>query len=270
MFKNAGARFGTALFCLVAASWSGCTPEGGPAGDGLLAAPGDLHQLTGTVFAAGAPMSGASVQVLDDLDVVVATDTTDAAGQFQLTLAAGTYELQVTPPAGSPFQGATIAGFVMPDADARQDVILVPPEGLEFELSGTVTGYQGVPAAGATVNVRRDARAVQHLRDRGRRRPLSRDGPRRPGQHHCHHSEHQPGVDQRLALLHPRAPTRHPGHRGRHAHPGGAGAWERAQPGGPTSGRRPSAHHRPDETSAIALHANQRGRFRRGRHRRQR
>src|SRR6185295_6303209 len=68
-----------------------------------------LGTISGTIVAAatGAPLAGATVEVVGTLNQA----STDAAGHFLLTQAAGTYRLRVTAPG---FGDLTTAPFSLP------------------------------------------------------------------------------------------------------------------------------------------------------------
>ncbi|HVL69942.1 MAG TPA: carboxypeptidase regulatory-like domain-containing protein [Vicinamibacterales bacterium] len=108
------------------------------------------HTLSGTVFGGGSPLPGTLVEALDDGTATVAAQaTTDGAGRYSLSLAAGTYDVRVTPPAGSGFGQETVQNLSV-TADRTYDVILLAASG---SLSGIVRGYGGAPLEGLQIFV---------------------------------------------------------------------------------------------------------------------
>jgi hypothetical protein len=105
--------------------------------------------LSGTVFGGGSPLSAAVVEALQDgTTTVVASATTDSQGRYSLSLPAATYDLRVTPPAGSGFGQETIQDVVL-NANKQQDIVLVSGGGAV--LSGTVRGYGGAAVSGVSI-----------------------------------------------------------------------------------------------------------------------
>lgn len=105
--------------------------------------------LSGTVFGGGSPLPSAVVEALQDgTTTVVGSSTTNATGRYTLALPAATYDLRVTPPAGSGFGQETIQDVAL-SADKQQDVVLVSGGGAT--LSGTVRGYGGAAVAGVSI-----------------------------------------------------------------------------------------------------------------------
>ncbi|HJR58070.1 MAG TPA: carboxypeptidase regulatory-like domain-containing protein [Vicinamibacterales bacterium] len=119
----------------------------------LAAAPAIRAQLpltlSGTVFGGSTVLPGALVEALQDgTTTVVGSSTTNSLGRYTLALPAATYDLRVTPPAGSGFGQETIQDVVL-SADKEQDVVLVSGGGAT--LSGTVRGYGGAIVSGVNV-----------------------------------------------------------------------------------------------------------------------
>ena len=102
---------------------------------------GNVSDQTGTVVV------GASVVALDASGVTVASAITGADGRYTLTVVAGTYVIQVTPPASSTFGATTMANQVI-GGDTTLDVTL-NPAGWEkvflspFLLISSLAEYQG-------------------------------------------------------------------------------------------------------------------------------
>ncbi len=99
----------------------------------------DTHTISGTVSdAAAAPVNGALVSLLTGRQVVVATATTDAQGQFTIAnLASGTYEVRVTARGFAPRSRA----LLVPSEAMRKLEIKLGLEALTAEV--TVTAETG-------------------------------------------------------------------------------------------------------------------------------
>ncbi len=124
---------------------------GGPVGSTQKALDVGPHLLTGTVFGGGTAMPGTLVEALTDgTTTVVVSSTTDASGGYSLSLPPGTYDLRLTPPAGSGYDVQTVQNVVIADADKRDDIVLIAEGGM---VAGHVRGYGGVAIAAATVYV---------------------------------------------------------------------------------------------------------------------
>ena len=83
----------------------------------LLALPGEVfgqsHTLSGTVFGGGSPLPNTLVEALSNGTTTVAgSSTTNGSGQYSITLPDATYDLRVTPPAGSGFGQEVIQDVV--------------------------------------------------------------------------------------------------------------------------------------------------------------
>src|SRR5688572_1803814 len=77
---------------------------------------------------ANTPFVSALVEALDPLTTgVVASTMTNASGAYSLTVAAGTYNMRATPPAGSSFAPATLLGQTI-SADTTINFVLVPTQ----------------------------------------------------------------------------------------------------------------------------------------------
>src|SRR5688500_15858397 len=80
------------------------------------------YTLSGTVFGGGSPLSGTVVEALQDgTSTVVASVTTGSSGGYALTLTNATYDLRVTPPAGSGFGIETIQDIAISGANRTYD-----------------------------------------------------------------------------------------------------------------------------------------------------
>ena len=107
--------------------------------------------LSGTVFGGGAAMPGTLVEALTHgTTTVVASSTTDASGGYSLSLVDATYDLRVTPPAGSGFGEQDVQNVVLAGADRRDDIVLLAEGGV---VAGQVRGHGGIGIAGALVQV---------------------------------------------------------------------------------------------------------------------
>ena len=99
---------------------------------------------------AGAAVAGATVAALDTGGAATASATTGGDGRYSLAVAAGTYDIQVTPPAGSAYQLTTIQGRTV-SADTTIDIALVSASAIQ--LSGRVLDAQGQGISGQRVSV---------------------------------------------------------------------------------------------------------------------
>jgi hypothetical protein len=111
-------------------------------------------QLSGTVLGpGGVPVVGADIDVdatLGPARMYTPYDTTGAAGQYAVVLPAGTYLVSSDGGPGS----SLVAGSVGP-VTIQAAAVVAPTINLVtgFALSGTVTGWNGLPEAGAFVKV---------------------------------------------------------------------------------------------------------------------
>jgi hypothetical protein len=106
--------------------------------------------LSGTVFGGGSPLPNTLVEALNDGTTTVAgSATTDVAGHYAISLLDGTYDLRVSPPAGSGF-GQEVVQNVAINGDRSYDVILLAAGA--GKVFGTVRGYGGNPIGGAWVS----------------------------------------------------------------------------------------------------------------------
>jgi len=122
-----------------------------PVGSSKQALEPTSHLLTGTVFGGGSAMPGALVEAMTDgTTTVVASNTTDASGGYSLSLGDATYDLRVTPPAGSGYDVQTVQNVVMAGADKRDDIVLIAEGGV---VAGQVRGYGGIGLAGIYVYI---------------------------------------------------------------------------------------------------------------------
>lgn len=110
-----------------------------------------LDVLSGTVFGGGTAMPGTLVEAMTDgTTTVVASSTTGTNGGYSLSLSDGTYDLRVTPPAGSGYDVQTVQNVVLAGADKRDDIVLIAEGGA---IAGQVRGYGGTGLAGIYVYV---------------------------------------------------------------------------------------------------------------------
>src|SRR5258706_29386 len=110
-----------------------------------------VASLTGTVFGGGTPLVNAQIEALTDgTSMVVASTVTDASGGYALLLDAGTYDLRITPPAGSEFAQQVVQDITMSGTSTRHDVVLIV---MAATIGGRVRGYGGVAVANATILV---------------------------------------------------------------------------------------------------------------------
>src|SRR5262245_58814238 len=105
--------------------------------------------ITGVVLAeGGAPIGNVDIDFIDLCsgdNVFLASDHTAADGTFNITIAAGTYEVHFVPPPGSPLCAGEVQDYVV-SASAGMGVVTLHPGTL---VSGTVL----TPSLGAAANV---------------------------------------------------------------------------------------------------------------------
>ncbi len=111
-----------------------------------------VFQVSGTVKnQSSVPLSGAAVDVINASDGSVVTGTTtDSNGYYTLSIAAGTYNVRVTPPAGSGFQTSIALNRVI-SGDTVLDFVLVP-SGVAG-LNGRIKDRFGNGLGGVQVNL---------------------------------------------------------------------------------------------------------------------
>jgi len=110
------------------------------------------------------PISNAVVQVVNLATQQQASALTDATGFYSLLIAPGTYDVTVSPPAGSNFQTATAPGQVI-TANTVLNFVLVPP-GVAL-LSGQLLDAQNnvVPNANVYLTPAGTGNSIQHMTD---------------------------------------------------------------------------------------------------------
>lgn len=110
------------------------------------------YQVSGKVTDQSAnPIVGATVAAIDPASsTTVASTTTDSNGSYTLSVASGTYNVQVTPPSGSGFQTSTVNNQTI-SANTTLNVVLVPAGAVT--LSGRVLDEQGNGIPGQTVSL---------------------------------------------------------------------------------------------------------------------
>jgi len=107
--------------------------------------------LAGVVYAGPAPLPATRIEALSPgTAAVLAAGSTDPAGGFALALAAGSYDLRLTPPASSGLAAQLVAGVTVPPEGASHDFVLVAPG---RRLSGVLRGRDGLPVPGVGVFV---------------------------------------------------------------------------------------------------------------------
>ncbi|HRE90020.1 MAG TPA: carboxypeptidase regulatory-like domain-containing protein, partial [Myxococcota bacterium] len=107
--------------------------------------------LGGTAFCGNGPMNGATVEaILDASQTSAGLSTTGNDGRYALTLAAGLYDIVVTPPAGSGCAAETIQNKNV-TADETFDIILFRQGPATFTVTGQITTHAGAPIANANV-----------------------------------------------------------------------------------------------------------------------
>ena len=105
-------------------------------------AAGQTFQISGNVSdSTGAGIANAEVKVLDSS--VIASTFTDAGGDYVTAVPAGSYGIEIIPPAGSGLRGGLISG-VLVDQDSVFDFVLVPVTEA-VSLGGVLRGHDGTP-----------------------------------------------------------------------------------------------------------------------------
>jgi hypothetical protein len=108
--------------------------------------------ITGTVVGWDGPaLAGVDLDMVDlttGLDLPTRDDNTDASGLFSLLAAADTIDLEVKPPAGSPYAAVVLRQVEVTGPTALGTIAL--PGG--FQVSGMVTDAVGAPVAGADID----------------------------------------------------------------------------------------------------------------------
>ena len=98
------------------------------------------------------PIAGATVEVLTaSTSMVVASDTTDTNGNYSISIVGGTYDVRVTPPAGSNLQMSQILGIALTGPNII-DIILVPI-GPNIIVSGRVLDGAGSPVPNQVIQL---------------------------------------------------------------------------------------------------------------------
>ena len=106
--------------------------------------------LSGVVYGGSAPLANTTVEALTNgTTTAVAQATTNSSGQYSLAVTPATYDLRVTPPAGSGF-GQEVVQDIDVTSNRQYDVILLA-QGSSAVVSGTVRGLGGQAIAGANV-----------------------------------------------------------------------------------------------------------------------
>ena len=107
--------------------------------------------LSGTVYGGSTPLASTLVEALTDgTTTVAASSTTAANGQYSMTLADGTYDLRVSPPAGSGFGQEIVQNVTISGVNRSYDVVLLSAQ--LGSLSGTVRGRNGQPIPNVNIN----------------------------------------------------------------------------------------------------------------------
>src|SRR5262249_50349724 len=122
----------------------------------IFAASARAASVGGVVTCSGASLSGAQVDALSSATQQLAGSAqTEPDGNYLITgIANGTYDLRVTTPLGSTCQTTTTYNINV-TGDVTNDIILLaplPPDA-NATVSGTVTGYGGLPVAGLQVSM---------------------------------------------------------------------------------------------------------------------
>ncbi|NTU86396.1 MAG: hypothetical protein HGA45_44875, partial [Chloroflexales bacterium] len=98
-------------------------------------------QVSGTIAGqAGVAIAGATVAALAAGGATVASATSASDGRYALAVEAGVYDIQVSPPAGSPYQVSTLRDRTI-SADTAIDIALVSASAVT--LRGKVLDARG-------------------------------------------------------------------------------------------------------------------------------
>lgn len=123
------------VLCNAGAGWDGPTGLGSPNGVAALTT-GPQGTVSGKVTdGTGAPLAGASIVLTDTADQLTFRATTDAAGDYQLSVSAGTYAVSASK---FYYATATLSGLAVTTGDtATQDITLAKAP--EHRVTGKVT-----------------------------------------------------------------------------------------------------------------------------------
>ena len=110
------------------------------------------HTLSGLVYGGSQPLPGVLVEALEYNGTrVIASSTSNADGRYSMGLVSNTYDLRVTPPAGSGYQTDMIRNFAISGEDRVYDILLLSSQ--PGSLSGTIRGRGLQPVPNATIYV---------------------------------------------------------------------------------------------------------------------
>lgn len=132
--------------------------------------------VAGTVRSGGAPVGGATVEMLNDMGSVIRSTASSDLGTFEFVgLSTGAYDLTAAPPIGSTLLGALLDGLMvtagMHYADTDLDLVAVPDPDFTNApvpiISGTATVGQLLTAASGSWAPTPDTLTFQWLRDGG-------------------------------------------------------------------------------------------------------
>ena len=124
---------------------------GTPVDLGTIVLPAGLA-ITGRVMAAGQPVPSANVNVFDartGAQLPTSRDHSDASGLFRAVVPAGTYDVDVLPPRGSPWLAAVRRAVVVAGATDLGDIVLVAGT----PIDATVVGQGAGPLEGASLHL---------------------------------------------------------------------------------------------------------------------
>ncbi len=117
----------------------------------LLAQTAAAANLSGIVYGDGTPLESARVSLYDQSSVFIQSQQTDASGAYQFdSLAAGTYFLNVDPPANSPYATTSLRQVDVTSSDVTVDFILISAS---FIFSGIARDQHGQPIDGLRVHL---------------------------------------------------------------------------------------------------------------------
>jgi len=116
----------------------------------LLGVDAFAYQLKGTIYGGSNPLPNAKVALVNAGTFAnLSSATSSSIGGYGFTVANGTYNMSVTPPAGTGFNLSAVNGIAVSGADVTQNVVLMQQA---ITVSGTVKSSDGTIVRNATIN----------------------------------------------------------------------------------------------------------------------
>jgi len=116
--------------------------------------------VSGIVYGDGMQLEAAQVNLYDQSSVLLQSRQTDVSGAYQFdSLAAGTYFLNVDPPAGSPFASSSLREVNVSQSDVTLDIVLVSSS---YVLSGYIRDQYGQGVGGLSLIISDQATDVNN------------------------------------------------------------------------------------------------------------